>query len=173
MAKKKPTKKKKFVMEEAPEADSFDLTQRAGIPKEKKKGESNDEEDVSFEIDTNVKIAVNAQKEWNEVAREDIDFCLGKQWTEEDKATLNEQRRPCLTFNKIKPIIQLVAGHLIQRQDRIQISPEGGEDEVFSAVMDKALDHVDKGSNLQWKLNYQFTGGERARPDMDGILHGL
>src|SRR5210317_789506 len=106
MAKKKPTKKKKFVMEEAPEEDSFDLAKGAGIEKvvdKSKKGEAMTEDDVSFEIDTNVKIAVNAQKEWNEVARDDIDFCLGKQWTDEDKASLNEQRRPCLTFNKIKP----------------------------------------------------------------------
>lgn len=146
-----------------PDGVEIDLKGGSGIEREvKSRTGSDDDVDISTEIDTNVRIAVAHKASWNDTAKEDIEFCLGKQWTDEEKATLNEQKRPCMTFNKIKPIIQLVSGHLIQRQDRIQVSPEGGEDEVFSAVMDKALDHVDKLSNLSWKMNYQFSGGERA-----------
>ena len=163
MAKKKAKKPaRKFVMEE-PEAGGIDLATNSGIERViKKTTGQGDDIDISSEIDTNIRIAINDKKQWQNTAKEDIEFCLGRQWTDEEKMTLNEQRRPCMTFNKIKPIIQLVAGHLIQRHERIQVSPEGGEDALFSEVMDKALDHVDKCANLQWKLGYIFAGAERA-----------
>lgn len=95
-------------------------------------------------------------------AREDIDFCLGEQWEEQEKNLLKSQGRPVMVFNKIKPLVQLVTGHLIQTKARIQAYPEGGEDETFTAVMDKAIDHIEKVSHLNFKLSYLFSGGEKA-----------
>lgn len=141
----------------------IDLSESSGIEKEdSNESEFLKDEDLKTEIEKNLRISVNAKKTWADAAKEDIEFALGKQWSEEDQATLKDQNRPCLTFNKIKPMIQLVSGHLIQNQARIQVLPEGGEDEAFSAVMDKVLDHIDKQSNLQFKMNYQFAGAERA-----------
>lgn len=121
-----------------------------------------DLEVLRTEIKDNLRIAVKAKAKWMELAKEDIDFCLGKQWNEQERLDLEAQRRPVLTFNKIKPILQLVTGHLIQTKARIQAFPEGGEDESFTAVMDKIVDHIEKVSHLNFKLSYLFSGGERA-----------
>lgn len=162
MAKRK-TKKQKTVEERFNPFDAGDdtpLKQGSGLKRTLKA--EDDDMDLHSEIDRNVRIAVSAMKGWAEDAREDIAFSLGDQWDAQDKAKLAEEHRPCMTFNKIKPMINLVTGHLIQNQARIEVKPEGGEDINFSDTFDRLLDHIDKVSNLQFKLNYMFTGGERA-----------
>ena len=137
-----------------------------GIPKktdEKKAEESELEEmDLKKEIERNLGIALKADSNWMLEAKEDINFCLGEQWAEQDKVDLKRQNRPVMVFNKIKPLVQLVTGHLIQTKARIQAFPEGGEDETFTAVMDKAIDHIEKVSHLNFKMSYLFSGGEKA-----------
>lgn len=130
------------------------------VQSKKKKKQNLD--DLRTEIEQNFAAAVRADAPWMKEAKQDIDFALGEQWEEEDKQLLKGQNRPVMVFNKIKPLIQLVTGHLIQTKARIQAFPEGGEDETFTAVMDKAIDHIEKVSHLNFKLSYLFAGGERA-----------
>lgn len=120
------------------------------------------DEDLKAELERNLKIAVRANRGLNKCMQEDIEFALGQQWTEEEKQQLEDQNRPAMVFNKIKPMILLVAGHFLQNSARIQVQPEGGEDETFTEVADKLLDHIDKVSKLNFKLGYQFVGGIRA-----------
>jgi hypothetical protein len=144
--------------------EEIDLSEASGIPKEKQEdpeGEG-DEDTIRKEILTNLPIAIRADAKWMEQAKEDINFCLGEQWDEQDKADLRAQKRPVMVFNKIKPLVQLVTGHLIQSKARIQAYPEGGEDEIFTGVMDKAIDHIEKVSHLNFKMSYLFSGGEKA-----------
>lgn len=96
---------------------------------------------------------------WEEEAREDFDFALGKQWTDKDKKKLESEKRPALTFNRIKPLINLIAGYQRQNSARIKVSPEGGEDQVFSEVLDKAIQAINKWSKLEYKMSYQFDDG--------------
>jgi hypothetical protein len=121
-----------------------------------------DEGEIFKEIETLLPIAIKADANWMLEAKEDINFCLGEQWEEQDKSDLKRQNRPVMVFNKIKPLVQLVTGHLIQTKARIQAFPEGGEDERFTAVMDKAMDHIEKVSHLNFKMSYLFSGGEKA-----------
>ena len=118
------------------------------------------EQELDDEITNNFRMAYDAEREWIDEAKEDIEFKAGKQWTDEEKATLELQRRPCLTFNKIKPIVKLITGHLLQNTNRIQVSPEGGEDQKFSSIADRLLDHIDTQANLDFNLGYAFAGGE-------------
>jgi hypothetical protein len=134
------------------------------IPKKTKtqiaKKAKEDEDDLNEEIDENFRAAQDAAAEWIEEAKEDIDFKAGNQWTEDDKAALRLAKRPCLTFNKIRPIVKLLTGHFIQNSERIECAPEGGEDEQFSQISDKILSHIDEQANLTFNLGYQFAGGE-------------
>lgn len=134
----------------------------SGIAKEPAKDEQtvakDAEDDLNEEIDDNFKLAYDADQEWIKEAEEDIEFRAGKQWSEEDRSALAMQRRPCLTFNKIKPIVQLITGHYLQNSARIQVKPEGGEDEKFSAVSDRLLDYIDEQAQLEFNLGYQFAG---------------
>lgn len=134
--------------------------QKEGTDEENKKAV--DLDSLNDELTNNLNIAIKARANWAEVAREDIDFCLGKQWTAQEELDLKNQLRPVMSFNKIKPLVQLVTGHLIQTKSRIQAFPEGGEDEKFTAVADKIMDHIEKVSHLNFKLSYQFSGAEKA-----------
>lgn len=118
--------------------------------------------DLIAEIQDNLKLAYQHQQKFANEAKEDIRFALGDQWTDEEREKLLAESRPCLTFNKIRPIVNLIVGHMRQNDARLEVAPEGGEDKKFSAVMDKALDYIDKQSNMAWNLLYQFAAGCRA-----------
>lgn len=124
------------------------------------KAQEDSEATLNKEIDVNFRLAFDAEREWIEAAKEDIEFKAGNQWSDEDKALLKAQRRPCLTFNKIKAFIKLITGHEIQNSARLQVVPEGGEDQRFSDVADRYLQHVDENSELEFNMGYLFGGGQ-------------
>src|SRR5262245_47756636 len=50
-------------------------------------------------------------KKWAQQARIDFDFRAGEQWSAEDKKWLEDaQKRACLVFNTIDPVIDVVVG---------------------------------------------------------------
>lgn len=98
-------------------------------------------------------------KEWSVCAKEDMAFALGDQWSDEDRQALNEQGRPALTFNRIKPILSIISGYQRENSSRIKVSPEGGEDKIFSEVMDRLTKFVGKASHLPDKMSYWFDDG--------------
>jgi hypothetical protein len=118
----------------------------------------NDSE-LSGEIETNYKRATEVLDPWTEEAKEDYRFALGDQWTKEDRDALKEQSRPALTFNRIRPLINIVSGYQRENSARIKVNPEGGEDRIFSEVMDRGIKYVDKQSHLGYKMGYWFDDG--------------
>lgn len=114
---------------------------------------------LSQEIDSRFKTADDHFIPWVEVAKEDYRFALGDQWDQEDRDKLKEQSRPCLTFNRIRPLINYISGYQKENSARIKVNPEGGEDQIFSEVMDKALHAVDKWSHLGFKMGFWFDDG--------------
>lgn len=60
--------------------------------------------------------AVQAENQWRSAAREDAEFYGGDQWDSLAKATLIEGKRPAITINKIRPLINLLSGY--QRLNR-------------------------------------------------------
>lgn len=145
-------------------AEPIDPKAASGIPKktdEEMHQDSLDQEKaLNDEIDANFRLAYDSARDWIEEAKEDIKFKSGDQWAPEDKASLEIQKRPCMTFNKIGPIVSLLSGHFIQNSARIQVSPEGGEDQQFSEVADKVMDHIDDKAQLEFNLGYAFAGME-------------
>lgn len=159
MAKKTKDKSKEL----APSmASQYDLGNDTGIKKSRLGGSKDEDLDLTSQIRNNLKYAISHKQTWKEEAEEDIAFAAGDQWDTEDLELLREQGRPALTFNNIKPIINLIAGNMIQNTARIQVYPEGGEDETFSRCMDKVIDHVDKMSNMEFQLSNFFQTGMRA-----------
>jgi hypothetical protein len=96
---------------------------------------------------------------WDLIAKEDYAFAMGDQWSAEDRETLKTAGRPCLTFNRIRPIINLVSGYQRENSARIKVNPEGGEDATFSEVCDKGLHFIDKTAHLSYKMGYLFDDG--------------
>jgi hypothetical protein len=71
--------------------------------------------------------------EWRICAKGEFGFAVGDQWKAEDKAALEEQRRPVITFNRALSIIKAVAGIEINgRHDTVYL-PRGTSPGVVKA----------------------------------------
>lgn len=72
--------------------------------------------------------AADYASDWRAEARQDYDFVAGKQWEEEDVRRFEEQGRPAITINRIKPLINVLSGY--QRLNRYDIDflPRTGDD---------------------------------------------
>lgn len=116
-------------------------------------------------ICTRLKAVKSKESKWRKEAKEDIAFYRGVQWDTADKRTLEEQGRPCLTFNEIKPVIDVVQGYFRRNSGRIRVNPIGAEDQVFSEVFDRILKHIDRKTKLEFKLGYVFDTGITAGKD--------
>ena len=120
---------------------------------------SKKEADLIAEIKRNFKRAKHHFEAWDDAAKQDYNFALGDQWTKEDREALAAQGRPALTFNRIRPIVNVISGYQRENSARIKVNPEGGEDRIFSEVMDRALKAMDKWSHLSHKTGYWFDDG--------------
>lgn len=63
--------------------------------------------------------AVEHGEDWRREAREDYEFVAGKQWTDEEIAAFQEDHRPVITINRIKPLLNILSGY--QRLNRYDI----------------------------------------------------
>jgi hypothetical protein len=116
-------------------------------------------DDLRKEITDRFKYATSYVKDWDEIAKDDMNFGLGDQWSEEERTALKDASRPALTFNRIKPIITIISGYQRENASRIKISPEGGEDKIFSEVLDRVIKFIDKVGHLFYKMSYWFDDG--------------
>lgn len=65
------------------------------------------------------KEAVDGGQEWRKAAKEDYEFTAGKQWTDEEIQAFQEDGRPAITINRIKPLLNILSGY--QRLNRYDI----------------------------------------------------
>ena len=63
-------------------------------------------------------------KKWHKEARLDFDFRAGEQWPQEDKKYMEDaQKRACLVFNTIDPVIDVVTGSEITNRQEVRYVP--------------------------------------------------
>jgi hypothetical protein len=79
----------------------------------------------------NVRLSLSASSDWRKEAREDYQFVQGKQWDQGDVKTLRDQKRPAITINRCRPMINIVSGYATQNAFEPDFLPRGeGDDEI-------------------------------------------
>lgn len=55
--------------------------------------------------------AVEAGQDWRDNAKVCTDFFNGDQWDDSDRKSLQDKQRPCLTINRVRPMVNVVTGY--------------------------------------------------------------
>ena len=104
--------------------------------------------------------------EWRKQARSDFDFFAGRQWTDADKAYLESQKRPCITFNRCLAIIKSVCGlEINSRHDTIYLPRESDSEEV------RANEILSAASN--WMADNCDAEDEQSEAFQDAVICGM
>lgn len=87
------------------------------------------------------------QADWREEAREAFEYRDGHQWTAEDRARLEEQNRPTVTFNRVGPVISSITGYEINNRMELKFiprtEPDAEPNEIFTAAAKWIMDGCD------------------------------
>jgi hypothetical protein len=75
-----------------------------------------DDESLLEQITQCRRDASKQQSDWRAEARQNYEFVSGNQWSDDDRAKLEERQRPCVTFNRIGPVIDSVVGYEVNNQ---------------------------------------------------------
>ena len=86
---------------------------------------------------------------WQREAREDFAFRDGQQWTQDERRILQEERRPCLTFNLTKSSIDLIMGMNEDNKVIYRCSPVDPTDGFLAEVLNDLTEWVQETHNFQ------------------------
>jgi len=87
--------------------------------------------------------AVNRDSAWQRDARGDFEFYTGEgQWSSDEKAILEEELRPVLTFNLTKSQVDLVIGMSEENKTIPRATPVDPSDGFLAEVLNDAIDWI-------------------------------
>lgn len=103
-----------------------------------------EDDDILSTLKQRFKIAEDMTQEWRQEAIELYDLTAGRQWSEVDKARMEEQLRPHLEFNLMGKYIDAVSGlQIANRMDMRYVPRELGDtkvNEILTSAADWARD---------------------------------
>ena len=100
--------------------------------------------------------SVSAGRNWQSDAKSDHDFRNGKHWTDDEMQILADENRPCLTFNLVKPTIEVVMGLNEDNAPRIIAAPVEKTDGFLAEVINDVNYWVQKKYKFKQKKNLAF-----------------
>lgn len=79
---------------------------------------------------------------WRDDAREAYDMVAGNQWLEEDEATLRDQQRPAVVFNRIARTVNAIVGTQVNNRQEVRFLPRQVGDVQVHEVLSAAAEYV-------------------------------
>ena len=84
---------------------------------------------------------------WMKEAKDAYDLVAGHQWSEEDRAKLEEMNRPAVVFNRVGPVIDSVCGTEVNNRQQVQFIPrqagDSGVNELLTGAAQWVRDNCD------------------------------
>ena len=116
-----------------------------------------DKQDLVTDIRKKWKESRDGLAEWRKEAREDYAFRSGDQWTDEDKARLQEENRPCVTFNRVGAIIDSVTGIEINSRQEVRYYPREASDRGLNELLNQAAKWAKDNCNAEEEESEAFA----------------
>lgn len=113
-------------------------------------------EGLAGEIARNWEQARQHWNGWRTEARECYAFYAGDQWQEDDLALLREQGRPCVTFNRITPLVDAVLGHEANNRTEVRYIPRTMGDSKVSEMLTAASNYFRDGCDAEHEESDAF-----------------
>lgn len=105
--------------------------------------------------------ASQGHEKWAEMAKICTQFFEGEQWTEAEMEILKTEGRPCITKNKIAPLVRLLLGYFRQNRYDINFMPGGdgtGIDEIAETLTAVAK-QIAEANQSDWNDAQVFQDG--------------
>lgn len=113
-------------------------------------------------------------EDWRRDAETEFDFVAGRQWSAEDIATLREQMRPTVAFNRIAPVISAVSGTEVTNRQEVRYLPrtqgDAAPNEMLTAAAQWFRDECnaeDEESDAFWDCLVCGMGWTESRMDFE------
>src|SRR6266550_1035193 len=104
-------------------------------------------------------------KKWHHEAVEDFKFRAGDQWKEEDQQVMEDiQRRACLIFNQVDPVIDAVAGSEVTNRQEVRYIPR----QIGAAPVNEVLTEA-----ARWFRDECDAEDEESSAFADAITTGM
>lgn len=102
---------------------------------------------------------------WEASAEKSLRFYFGDQWTNDDKAYMEQQKRPPAVFNHCLPAVDLIVGHqLHNRIDYVASPVDMYADPALADIITSAIKHIENSNNATLERRFQF---------LDGLITGI
>lgn len=126
--------------------------------------EYNEESGLVSKIYAWKKLSESHSKEWRKEARTDYDFYAGKQWSDEDRAILEENERPVVTFNRTAPIINSISGFETANRLEVKFIPRTLDDTMGTDMYTQAA---------KWARDETDADDEQSEAFKDAVICGM
>jgi len=103
------------------------------------------------------KMASEAEQQTRQAALDDLDFRIGNQWPDDIQTQRGLDGRPCLTINRLPPIIRQVTNEQRQQRPSINVNPVGGGADTDTAeIFQGAIRHIEVQSDAEIAYDTAF-----------------
>lgn len=123
-----------------------------------------DEDDFVNAVMSSHKISRDHSKDWRKEARTCFDMTAGHQWSEDDVEKLHDEGRPEITFNRIAPVVEAVAGTEISNRQGVTYVPREMGDSGVNELLTNAA---------KWVRDECDAEDEESDAFLDAVICGM